>query len=173
MLGVLDTGDGYYRPKYFTAHDFIVLPGAGYYGRLVKEAFGPGSTSARGDFRVGKLAGAVDEAGHTVALPGRNERAHLNAGFLLGAHLDGRHGATQVGHQSLVYLFTRIHAAGRRAVLPSVVIAKGTQAFHHAGEISIVQNNHGSLATQFQVGSLDAACSGFHDLAASRHIACQ
>ena len=100
--GSVKRRDRDHRPEHLALHDLVVLAGAGDDGRLVEEAAAGARPAAGGELDVRLGRGALDEAGHAVALRRGDQRAHLHARLLLRADFDAAHGAGEVGDHALV-----------------------------------------------------------------------
>ena len=152
LLGV-ELGDRDHRAEHLATDDFVVLAGAGEHGRLDEEARTVGGLAAGDHLDVRHGLGAFEEAQHAVAVGSGDQRAELDAILVLGAQLERADGLAELGDELLVHAFLCIDAAGGSAVLPGVVEAEGTDAFHGGVDVGVVEDQHRGLAAQFHVGA--------------------
>ncbi len=86
ILGIAETRNRHNRTKYFVAGDLSIIIDIGDYGRLIKVTGALLWSATRYNF--GRLTGAIDKPGDSLALPRRDNRPHLHTIFTLAADLD-------------------------------------------------------------------------------------
>ncbi len=104
--------------------------------------------AARGDLDMAQLPRALDEPRHALALPGRDQRPDLvdTVVLLVVADRPGRRG--QLGHQPVIDLGACIDPAGRRAILPGIVVAEHLQPGDRLAKVRVVEDHHRRLVGQ-------------------------
>ncbi|MNZ51760.1 hypothetical protein D3C78_695840 [compost metagenome] len=170
LFGIVEAGYRHNWAEHLPAHDFILLAGVGYQGRLEEEAVAGADLAACGHLHVAAALGPLHEAGDPVALAVRDERPHLHPLFTLAPHLDGGHGLRHGRDELVVDLALGIDAAGGGAVLSGVVEAEGANARHHGLQIRIVEDDDRCLTPQLQVGALHGAGGALQDLLAGGDV---
>ena len=96
-----------------------------------------------------QVAGAVDEAGHALALAGANEGTDLVGRVVGGVQRDAGDRGGEVGNQALVDAVGGVDAAGGGAVLACVVVTERAQTLHHGVKVGVLEDDNRGLAAEF------------------------
>ncbi len=113
-------------------------------------------------------AGALDEAGHPVAVGEGDQRAEVGARVQRVAQPDPPVQLGHAGHEGVVERALDVGAGGGGAVLAAVDQGGGDGAVRRGVEVGVVEDHERGLAAEFQVGALDGRGGEFGDPLADR-----
>ena len=164
---VIKRNDGEHRAKHFFVGDAHVLIYARKNRRFDEPAIAAFGARGRGTSQAANgsfVFGDADVVENFLVLGPRGDGAHLGCGFEGIAHLRGLRQREQLIDKLIVHRAMNQRARAGDAGLPGRREDAGDHTFDGFVEISVIENNVGGLAAQFQRDVLDPARGGLIDV---------
>ncbi|CAB4688950.1 unannotated protein [freshwater metagenome] len=156
FVGELLHGDD--RSEHFVLHHFVGLTKVGHNRWGVEVTRRANASAASND--VGVIGGTVEEASDASKLIGIVHGAVQHV-FVVGhTGLNASRRSTERSDELVIDAGGNKHSRGGSAVLTRIEEPGGRDAFDSGFDVGVVEHHHGSLATKFEVQTLEAVRGG-------------